>query len=147
MVAFTGRDELVADDHALGLLRVLADFPDVLVRSDADDEFFDRLLDVFSTDPELVCRLSEAVVRLRGGDLRSAGSGFSMASSPILDIALRLQRSGGVFRGRGLNLFESLLDLGVFEAVALARNNDLRLVDGRHSGWRRRRRATAQSTV
>jgi hypothetical protein len=71
--------------------------------------------------------LGEDAVRLRSADLQAAGRGLHMADTALLDISLRLQRSGGDRRRQGMRLFESLLDLGVAEAVNVARNNDLRL--------------------
>ena len=45
-------------------------------------------------------------------------------------MALRLQRGGGEYRPRGIELFEALLDLSVSEAVSVAASNDLRLTAG-----------------
>jgi hypothetical protein len=130
MTVFQTRDELALDDPTLSLLRQVEAHPEILVRSRVDEAFFDHLLDALVIDVELVCRISEEAVRRRGAELQDFQDGFYMASSALIDISLRLQRSGGDYRRRGMELFEALLDLGVAEAVSLTRSNDLRLVPG-----------------
>ena len=125
---FRTQDELAMDGATLALLRQIAAHPAVLVRVDVDQLFFDHLLDAFIVDPELVCRISEEAVRRRGAEFGSIQHKLFLASSALIDISLRLQRSGGDYRRRGLELFENLLDLGVAEAVNMARSNDHRLV-------------------
>ena len=132
MTAFQKRDELPLDEATLRLFRQVESHPDVLVRSGVDESFFDHLLDVFVVDAELVCRISEEAVYRRGADLQSARHGFHMANAALIDVSLRLQRSGGDYRRRGMELFEALLDLGAGEAINVARTNDLRLVSGGH---------------
>jgi hypothetical protein len=132
MTIFQTRDELPLDEPTLNLLRQVEAHPEVLVRSRVDEAFFDHLLDAFVIDVELVCRISEEAVRRRGIELQSVQGGFYMASSALIDVSLRLQRSGGDYRRRGMELFEALLDLGVAEAVSVARSNDLRLAPGGH---------------
>ncbi|HKB35701.1 MAG TPA: hypothetical protein VKD72_04555, partial [Gemmataceae bacterium] len=132
MAVYQTRDELPLDEAALRLLRDVGLHPDILVRSGVDESFFDHLLDAFVVDPELVCRISEEVVRRRGAELQSVSQGLYLANSALIDISLRLQRSGGDFRRRGMELFEALLDLGVAEAINVAQNNDLRLIPCGH---------------
>jgi hypothetical protein len=130
MSVFRTRQELPIDDATLALLRQVAAHPEALVRADLDEMFFDHLLDAFIVDPELVCRISEEAVRRRGGEIGSVQHKLFMAGSALIDISLRLQRSGGEYRRRGMELFEALLDLGVSEAVNVARSNDHRLAQG-----------------
>ena len=73
MTVFRTRDDLPLDEPTLALFRRVEEHPDVLVRGDVDESFFDHLLDAFVIDPELVCRISEEAVRRRGAELRSAG--------------------------------------------------------------------------
>lgn len=128
MSIFKAHDELPADEPTLSLLRQVESDPEILVRSDIDELFFDHLLDMFPVDTELVCRISEEAVLRRGAELQSVQHRLYMASSALIDISLRLQRSGGDYRRRGMQLFEALLDLGVDEAISVAMSNDLRLV-------------------
>ncbi len=130
MSVYLTRDDLPLDDATLVLFRMIADNPEILRQPSLDEAFFDHLLDALLVDADLVCRLAEAAVTRRGADLQSLAQGFYMAGSVLIDISLRLQRSRGDFRRRGMNLFEALLDLGVSEAVGVARSTDLRLVVG-----------------
>ena len=130
MSVFHTRDELPIDAATLALLRQVAEHPEVLIRADVDEMFFDHLLDAFIVDPEIVCRISEEAVRRRGAEIGSVQHKLFMASSALIDISLRLQRSGGDYRRRGMELFENLLDLGVSEAINVALSNDHRLAQG-----------------
>ncbi|MDB5308651.1 MAG: hypothetical protein JWO38_2853 [Gemmataceae bacterium] len=130
MTVYRTRDELPLDEPMLRLLRQVEAHPDVLVRSGVDEAFFDHLLDAFVVDVELVCRIGEEAVRRLGAELQSVQHRLYMASPALIDISLRLQRSGGDYRRRGMELFETLLDLGVTEAVNITRCNDLRLAAG-----------------
>lgn len=123
-------DEAPSDMNTLSLLRQIAENPDVLKRATIDDTFFDHLLDQFNATTELVCRISEEAVRLRGAELQQARFGFYLAGSALIDISLRLQRNGGEFRRRGMEVFEKLLDLGVTDAIDIARSTDHRLASG-----------------
>jgi len=144
MAVYQTSHELPLDEPTLKLLRQVQAHPDILVRSGVDESFFDHLLDAFVVDAELVCRISAEAVRRRGTELQSASSGFYMANSALIDVSLRLQRSGGDYRRRGMELFEALLDLGVAEAISVARSNDLRLAPGgRPSRLPRRRRSVS----
>jgi hypothetical protein len=140
MAVYHTIDELPVDEPGLSLLRQIAAHPDMLVRSGVDESFFDHLLDAFPIDPDLVCQISEEAVRRRGSELESISHGLYLANSALIDISLRLQRSGGHYRRRGLELFEALLDRGVAEAVNLVRGNDLRLAPGGHPFQSRRRK-------
>jgi nucleoside phosphorylase len=143
MTVFHTRDELPLDAPTLALLRQVGAHPEVLVRADVDEAFFDHLLDAFVVEPELVCHISEEAVRLRGRELSSIQQRLFMAGSALIDVSLRLQRSGGDFRRRGMALFEALLDRGVSEAMSVARSNDHRLVPGGHP-YRHLRRKRAE---
>src|SRR5207248_87665 len=70
MTVFRTRDDLPLDEPTLALFRRVEEHPDVLLRGDVDESFFDHLLDAFVIDPELVCRISEEAVRRRGAELR-----------------------------------------------------------------------------
>lgn len=145
MSVYLTRDDLPLDDATLGLFRAIAAQPEILRQPSLDEAFFDHLLDALLIDADLVCRLAEEAVARRGAELQSLAHGFYMAGSVLIDISLRLQRSGGDLRRRGMDLFEALLDLGVSEAVGVARSNDLRLVVGGPVRMpRRRRRQSAQ---
>jgi len=140
MSVFLTRDQLPLDDATLILFRQVAAHPDVLVRANVNECFFDNLLDAFVVDTELVCKISEEAVCRRGGELQSVRHRLYMAGSALIDISLRLQRSGGDYRRRGMALFESLLDLGVNEAISIARINDHRLIGGNRPIRRLRRK-------
>jgi hypothetical protein len=133
MTVFFARDELPLDNATLAIFRQILEFPQALDRPSVDEMFFEHLLNVYPVDTELVCRIAEETVRRRGEDLRSSRGAFFYSSQTLLDLALRLQRSGVRFRSRGMNLFESLLDLGVSEAATLAKVKDMRLVGIAHA--------------
>ena len=90
MFAFRTRGELPMDDSTLAVLRQVRDHPEFLTRSEADDSFFEHLLDALVVDAELVCRVSEQAVRLFGADLQSFQHRVPMASPALIDVALRL---------------------------------------------------------
>jgi hypothetical protein len=125
MHAFTVAGVLSVDPATISLLRTLVAHSQVL-RETSDGLLAERLQDVLSTEPDLVCDLALELVRLRADDLTNFGSGFSANTSHLTNIALTLQRLGGSFRSRGLDLFERLLDLGVHDAQATLNELDER---------------------
>jgi hypothetical protein len=70
--------------------------------------------------------LCRELVRLRADELTSLRSGFAANTSSLTNIALTLQRVGGDYRRKGLDLFEMLLDLGVQDAQAALQELDKR---------------------
>jgi hypothetical protein len=128
MRVFVTSDTFPVDQATLRFFRTLAANPEILDRSELTDLFLDQLLNLFTTDTELVCRISEEAIRRRGPELESMRWRLQMAGSALVDISLRLQRSGCPYRDRGLQMFESLLDLNVIEAASAVRVNDRRLV-------------------
>ena len=127
------------DDCTRALFRQIADRPEILDHLDSPDGLFEHLLDLFTDDPDVVCRIAEAFVEQAGDKLRTMSSNAFMATAHLIDAAIRLQRLQE-YRSRGLALFEALLDLGVNEAAQTLRENDHRL-GGTHRLQRRRRTA------
>ena len=56
------------------------------------------------------------MVSVRGEDLASQRTTFTSAAPYLTNIAITLQRMGGEFRSKGLELFERLLVLSVYDA-------------------------------
>jgi hypothetical protein len=75
----------------------------------------------------LVFRLCDTIVGVRGAELTSIQYALSTSAPHIVNIALTLQRLGGEYRSKGLDLFERLLLLGVDDAQIAMKEVDKRL--------------------
>ena len=131
MSVFISNDCLYADDRTRSLLTAVAENPRLLVV--ASDHFFaEKLEDLVESDRDLIYRICQEMVRLRGSDLADIQMPFFESASHITNIGLTLQRIGGEYREKGLELFESLLVLGVDDA-----QNALNELDRRARSTRR----------
>jgi ATPase family associated with various cellular activities (AAA)/Restriction endonuclease len=139
MHAFTAGDVLTVDARTNRLLRALLSHPSVLCVA-SEGHFVERLQDMLSTEPDLVCDLASELVRLRADDLTNIQTGFAANTSHLTNIALTLQRLGGPYRSRGLDLFEQLLDLGVHDAQSTLNELDKRPLNVVHLPRRTRSR-------
>jgi hypothetical protein len=94
---------------------------------------------------ELVYQLSHLLVKMRGEELQSLRTAFVANAPHLVNIALTIQRMGGEYRSKGLDLFEDLLVLGVQDAQAAINELDLRPVNiHRQPIFRRPRRRHAK---
>jgi hypothetical protein len=125
MEAFQRSDVLYPDAETFRFLRALTLHPDVL-RAGEDTFLVERLEDVLSADPDLVYTVCRHLVILRAEELVSYRTGFAANTSHLTNMALTLQRLGGDYRRKGLELFEQLLDAGVHDAQATLNELDRR---------------------
>ena len=125
MGVFQECEILYPDDASFRLLRALIAHPDVLGASE-DTFLVERLQDVLSAEPDLVYEVCNHLVLLRGDDLVSQRTGFAANTPHPTNMALTLQRLGGRYRSKGLELFERLLDAGVHDAQAALNELDRR---------------------
>jgi len=152
MHTFVRTDVLCADEETKSLLCKLHTHPNV-VTSSLGSFFEERLEDVLSTYPDLVLSLCEDVVGLRETALKTSQTGSIEATAELTNMALTFQRLGGPYRGRGLDLFERLLDIGVHDAFVTLNELDKRIpnlampraVPARSRRTRRRRRTRESS--
>jgi hypothetical protein len=122
---FLATNVLYVDEATRRLLRTLLAHPDVL-RATEDSFLVERLEDILSAETELVYDFCRELVRLRADELTSIRTGFAADTSHLTNIAMTLQRLGGDYRKKGLDLFEMLLDLGVHDAQATLQELDKR---------------------
>ena len=104
------------------------------------ENLIERLADYLPRQPELVLQLSHAVLEKRGQEVASIQYALAASTGAFVEIALTLQRLGGEWRSRGLELFEQLLELGVSDAVNAVHELDKRLI-APSAPIRRRRRS------
>jgi hypothetical protein len=146
MHVFSTSDSLLPDDATHRFLEALIQRPQVLTYTE-DGWFIDRLEGLLPDDADAVYRLCREVVRLHGRDLGSPRRSWSMSTANLTNVALTLHRLDDPFRAKGLELFESLLDIRLPDAEAALREIDLRPLGAgistmaRHRPRRRRRSA------
>jgi hypothetical protein len=134
-------NDMPADEITRSLLRQIVAYPDVL-KNTGDNFLVEHLEQLLPWDKALVLAICEELVRLRGKDLLSIQTSFTMSAPHLTNIALTLQRTGGEYRTKGLKLFEQLLVLGVQDAQSALNELDRRpiLVPPAFPRRRRRRR-------
>ncbi len=129
---------LYEDDSTRRILDAIALNPDLL-KATNDNYLVEKLEDLVTAERERVYRICAEIVRLRGDEL-AGNLGSLMLSTPSLtNISITLQRTGGEYREKGLQLFERLLVLGVSDAQSVLdeldrrpRNIPARMVMRRH---------------
>ncbi|MHB8901866.1 MAG: hypothetical protein ACYC6Y_24180 [Thermoguttaceae bacterium] len=139
MSVFFSHNCLFADDQTRGLLNAVAANSNLLAVT-PNYYFVEQLEDLVESDPDLVHRICQSMVALRGNDLGNIQTSAFASASHITNIALTLQRIGGEYREKGLTLFESLMVLGVSDAQAALDELDRRTRDAARIVTRRRRR-------
>ena len=145
MSIFSTANALVADRDTHRLLQAILECA-ATMRSADSSYFAERLEDVLTAFPDLVFELCSAVVRLRSQDLTSAPVGFLRNTAHLTNMALTFQRLGGHYRSMGLELFESLLDIGVREAQDALQEIDKRPLRNMSPSARSLRRRPKAST-
>jgi nucleoside phosphorylase len=127
MSTFSLREGMPVDPGSKQLLELINDEPRLL---DAAHEhwFVEKLEDVVTYCPQLVCDICDKMVAHWAEDLANVATRTSLASSNLVNIAMTLQRLPK-YRERGLNLFERLLELGVYDAARLLIDLDSRPVN------------------
>jgi hypothetical protein len=119
---------LPPDAKTRELLSAIADKPD-LIRRGGPSFITDRLKELLADGfyPEIVAAVMRAVLTAGGsavGDIRTA---WAADAGDLIEIAITLQRFAET-RKSGLDLFETLMDLGAYEASQVLRELDRRPV-------------------
>ena len=108
-------DPLPVDDYTGALLRALLAYPAVLV---ADEPVFlvDRMQDLLREgwEPNLIAELVSLVVDQAGAELGDIRTTWAGCAGDLVEIALTLHRMPET-RSRGLDLFEKLMALEVYD--------------------------------
>ena len=130
-------DDLPADEKTDRLLQSIS-MNSAFTETSHVEHLVERLADYLPRHPELVLQLSLAILQKRGAEVSSIQYALAASTGAFVEIALTLQRLGGEWRSRGLELFEQLLELGVSDAVNAVHELDKRLI-ARSEPIRRRR--------
>lgn len=139
-------DALPADGMTDRLLQAIAT-NSVFTETSQVEHLVERLADFLPRRPELVLQLSKAILQMRRNELASIQYALAGSTGAFVEIALTLQRLGGEWRSKGLELFEQLLELGVSDAVNAVHELDKRLIAKSEPIRRRRRSRKRQRTT
>jgi len=113
-----------ADQATVRVLNAVLSSP-ALLAVDTHGWLAKRLVRLLNIETELICSIAEQLVA--AGSMDSRRTDLSMCEDELIDISLRLQRAGGQWRVRGLNLFESILGLGLPKAERVLADSDRRI--------------------
>lgn len=116
---------LYVDDPTRHLLQTLIAHPGVFSATEANF-LVERLEDILAAEPELAYNFCRELVLILGDERATVRTALDASTSHLTNIALTLQRFGGDYRTKGLDLFETLLDLGVHDAQATLQELDKR---------------------
>jgi hypothetical protein len=125
MQVFLLSDHLPADDQTRALLNAVASCPRLL-EGRWVDRLIEHLAELLPNEVELVHRICGQVVEARGAEIGSLRYSLGLSAGHLVNISLTLQRLGGEFRAKGLELFEKLLVLGIGEAQSAINELDIR---------------------
>jgi hypothetical protein len=125
MDVFRVTDRLYYDDSTRRLLDAVAAKPELICAMN-DSFLVQRLEGLATAERERVHRIGSEIVRLRGDEVSGIRGSFMLAAPYLTNIAITLQRTGGEYREKGLQLFEQLLVLGVPDAQSLLDELDRR---------------------
>jgi hypothetical protein len=138
MSSFAIKEGLPADSKSKRLLELINNEPRLL-DSAPEHWFVEKLEDVVTYCPDVVCDICNKIVDRWSGQLANVATKTSLASSNLVNIAMTLQRLFD-HRERGLALFERLLEIGVYDAASLLVSLDSRPLSVPQPLRRRRRR-------
>lgn len=118
--------QLPPDGRTRELLSVIADNPD-FIRLGGSSFITDRLKELLADglDPKLVAAVTRSLVTSGGSALGDIRTAWSANAGDLIEITITLQRIAET-RGVGLDLFETLMDLGAYEASQVLRELDRR---------------------
>ncbi len=147
----------MADNHIasalMGVFRVDVSFPpnkytraiiDAIIASPqslkgtADFHLIEKLIGFLPVEPERVYQICGAIIDQCGKDVANMQTGLSSSAGELIDITLTLQRLHS-YRGKGLELFERLLELDVYGIKGVLFDLDRRPFKSQPSMPRRRR--------
>jgi hypothetical protein len=137
MEVFVANDSLPSDINTHWLLDGVKRNPHVLLAEGAS-YLVEHLTYLITEERELVYDICDQMVASRGNELVSPGSNFAASAPHLTNIAITLQRMGGAFRAKGLELFERLLVLSVYDAQAALNSLDHRPLNIHRGPVRRR---------
>jgi len=115
---------LIPDDYTELLLDALYEYPAILRQRDTEF-LLEHLEKQVLRMPEPICRICNAYLDEIAQDIADPLSYMSSAAS-LVSIALNLQRSDEPYRSQGLELFERMLALDVYDAKKTLRELDNR---------------------
>jgi hypothetical protein len=137
MSTFATSQTLPAHEDTKRLLRAICANSGML--SQAPEHWFvEKLEDLVTFCPDLVCTICDKLLDAVADRLKVSGTFAALSGSNLVNIAMTLQRMYA-FRERGLELFERLVDLGVYDAATLLQNLDRRPINVPKPRPRRRR--------
>jgi len=122
---FHRRENLCVDPCTEKLLQTIAQNPQVLVESVAEDlmQLIKPIAQFYRSEVLSICR---SIVTAKPKELTSMAYSIFAIGPMLVDISLTLQRFSDT-RSEALNLFEDLLRIGLAEANATLNEKDLRL--------------------
>ena len=138
---FGRENTLFYDDNMKRILDSLCTYPNVLA-NDRTGYLIEALENIVIIDPDRVYQICSAIVDKLGKKLTNIAQSSAIWSENLINIALALNRLDMPHRERGLELFEKLLNLGVWRVRETLLELDRRLVPNvvaRPSRRRRRR--------
>lgn len=120
--------QLPPDGKTRELLSVIAENPD-FIRCGGSSFVTGRLKELLANgfDPGLVAAVTRALLTAGGSALGDIRTAWSADARDLIEITITLQRIPET-RGVGLDLFETLMDLGAYEANQVLRELDRRPV-------------------
>jgi hypothetical protein len=127
MTTFVKNESLPAHSDTVKLLEVVASNT-MLIEHAPDYWFVEKLEEIITYCPELVCRICNQLVDVLASELADIRTSASRSSSNLVNISMTLQRLYD-YRDQGLELFERLLELGVYDASSLLKNMDSRPIN------------------
>ncbi len=136
---FGRENTLFYDNNMKRILDSLCIYPEVLA-NDRTGYLIEALEDIVIIDPDRVYQICSAIVNKLGKKLTDISRSSAIWSENIINIALALNRLDTPHRERGLELFEKLLNLGVWRVRETLLELDRRLVPNSVARPSRRRR-------
>ncbi|MBI5051036.1 MAG: hypothetical protein HZC11_09270, partial [Nitrospirae bacterium] len=126
------------DEYTWKILDKVCEYPKILTNERAG-YLIEHLEDLLTTDPERVYCVCNAFVTQHGKELSNISHRFTICTENLINIALTLQRLDG-YREKGLDLFERLLELDIWNARQTLLEIDRRLNQTPPPRPKRRRR-------
>jgi len=136
---FGRENTLFYDDNMKRILDSLCTYPEVLA-NDRTGYLIEALENMVIIDPDRVYQICSAIVDKLGKKLTNIAQSSAIWSENLINIALALNRLDMPHRERGLELFEKLLNLGVWRVRETLLELDRRLVPNLAARPSRRRR-------
>ncbi|MBI4847427.1 MAG: TIR domain-containing protein [Nitrospirae bacterium] len=111
---FASAKSFFPDEYTWKILDKVCEYPKILT-NERSCYLIEHLEDLLTTDPDRIYRVCNAFVTQLGKELSNISHRFTICTENLINIALTLQRLDG-YREKGLDLFERLLELDVWNA-------------------------------